>query len=368
MVQITKKYKNTILLVIGLMLIFGGVRLTKQQTKSDRQPNIVKIGLIAPFTGEFADKGKELKDGSLFALHHINKNSKYKYELIAEDNRFLARDTITVYNKLVHQDKVSAIISMWSTTGLAVAPLAQKDKIVHFAVDNSSKIADLDYSHIISAMPDTHTSLSVSKMKKDGVNNIAVVIQNDTWGNNMLNSLSKEAKKENIKISSILRFNLNQRDFRIPINKMMEDKPQMIVLVIDPPALEIFTKQLRELGYKIPLTSFETFGYTQYKDLYEGDWYTDAKDPTDDMVKDFRHKYNKDFTATSAHAYNAILILSKAIDKLDNITADNIEESLKTVKSIEGATGRLEIPDSKIIAEPTIFKVIKDGQTSLLKE
>jgi len=357
---------SLLVIIIAIFVVIMGIyKRTNSPQLTNKQ--VIKIGVIAPLSGEFADKGDEVKKGAFFAIDNINKNSKHKYELIVEDNKLLARNTVTSYNKLAHQDNVNAVISMWSTTGLAVAPLAQNDEIIHFSIDNSKKIADMKYSHIISAMPEAHTTISVKKLKEDGVKNIAVVIQNDTWGNNMLNSLNEEASKKNIEISSVLKFNLNERDFRASINEMMSNKPQMIVLIIDPPALEIFTRQLRELGHKTPLTSFETFGYTRYKELYEGNWYTEPKSSDEVLAKEFRDKYGKDFTAVSAHAYNAVLIISKAIEKLDNISADNIEESLKTVKEINGATGYMKIDNSKIIGEPAIIKIIKDGKPILLE-
>lgn len=358
--------KSTLLvIVVAIFIVIMGVS-KRTNTPKKMEKEVVKIGVIAPLSGEFAEKGDEVKKGAFFAADVINRNSKYKYELLVEDNKFLARNTVTSYNKLVHQDKVNAVISMWSTTGLAVAPLAQNDKVIHFSIDNSEKIADMKYSHIISAMPKAHTSLAVDKFVKDGIDNIAVVIQNDTWGNNMLNSLKEEAAKENVKISSVLKFNLNERDFRVSINDMMDNKPQIIVLVIDPPALELFTKQLRELGHNTALVSFETFGYTRYKELYEGNWYTEPKNADKGLAEEFYRKYGKDFTAVSAHSYNSVFILSKAIEKLDEISADNIEESLKTVREIKGATGYLKINNPKIIGEPTILKIIKNGKPVLL--
>jgi branched-chain amino acid transport system substrate-binding protein len=358
--------KSTLLvIIIVIFVVITGIS-KRANISPDTQKEVIKIGVIAPLSGEFADKGDEVKKGAFFAIDNINKSSKYKYELIVEDNEFSARKTATSYNKLVHQDNVKAVISMWSTTALVVAPLAQKDKIINFGIDNTKKIADFKYSHIISSMPEEHTGIAVDKFVKDGIDNIAVVIQNDTWGNNMLNSLKEEAAKENVRISSVLKFNLSERDFRVSINDMMKNKPQIIVLVIDPPALELFTKQLRELGYETPLTSFETFGFTRYKELYEGQWYTEPKGAEEKLTKEFKAKYNIDFTAVSAHSYNAVLILSKAIEKLDVVNADNIEESLKTVREINGATGYLKIDNSKIISEPTILKIIKNGKPILL--
>lgn len=101
-----------------------------------KQPEEIKIGAILPLTGDGAKYGEEAKNGIELALEEL-KDSKIK--VFYEDDQGTSSGAVNAFNKLVASVKAPVIIGpMYSSTALAVAPLAEKNKVVILSPSASS--------------------------------------------------------------------------------------------------------------------------------------------------------------------------------------------------------------------------------------
>ena len=96
-----KKLFLTMLLVTILILSCG-----KKTTNS----NIIKIGVIAPLTGNYAQYGIAVKEGIELKVEAINNaggiNGK-KIELVIADSKGDVQESVNAFKKMVSQDKVN---------------------------------------------------------------------------------------------------------------------------------------------------------------------------------------------------------------------------------------------------------------------
>ncbi len=60
-----------------------------------------------------------------------------------------------------------------------------------------------------------------------------------------------------------------QKDFRTEIARIKQARPDIIVLILRPPELEILTKQIKELGLNVPLTAIESLAVSKEMELLE---------------------------------------------------------------------------------------------------
>ncbi len=91
----------------------------------------IKIGFIAPATGNWAQNGMDMVDGFKLYLEEVNYTAGgRKIELIVEDEGQSPSDAVRKVRKLINQDKVDLIAGIWTTSSAyAVAPEAESAKV-----------------------------------------------------------------------------------------------------------------------------------------------------------------------------------------------------------------------------------------------
>ena len=93
----------------------------------------IKVGVVLPMTGNNAFDGRLTLEGIKLAIEEINGrggvNGKTKIELVIMDSRGIPAEAVSVMEKLVNVDKVSAVLGDFgSSCTLAMAPVAQREK------------------------------------------------------------------------------------------------------------------------------------------------------------------------------------------------------------------------------------------------
>jgi len=101
--------------------------------KKSADGNVIKIGVIAPLTGNYAQYGTAVKEGVELKVDAINNaggiNGK-KIELVIADSKGDVQESVNAFKKMVSQDKIDIFVGeVTSGPSLAIAPLAQQAKI-----------------------------------------------------------------------------------------------------------------------------------------------------------------------------------------------------------------------------------------------
>jgi branched-chain amino acid transport system substrate-binding protein len=122
-------------LIFPVVLIFA---LTANISRADPavEKEVVKIGVIAPFTGGLAARGQDIARLLEIIKEHLEQPSfAYQYQFIIEDGKCGAGNAPTLSaNKLINIDKVKFLITACSGETLQVGPLAERNKVVSIAV------------------------------------------------------------------------------------------------------------------------------------------------------------------------------------------------------------------------------------------
>src|SRR3989344_4828239 len=129
------------LLLFGFLLIFTACAVS-QPIFQEKQ--IIKIGALLPLTGQNAIYGEEIKNAIELAKTEINEhggiNGK-QMEIIYEDDKADPTVGTKAMQKLIEIDDVSIVLGSWvSGVVLAVAPIAEQNKVVVLATAISPKI------------------------------------------------------------------------------------------------------------------------------------------------------------------------------------------------------------------------------------
>ena len=123
-----------LLVAIAILAIAVVVYFAFFTGKGEEESDVIKIGFIGPLTGPAASYGINARNGALIAVEQINAAGGVldgkKLQLIVEDDKGDTTEATNVFNKLVEQDKVVAIVGP-VTTGptTVVARLAGEERI-----------------------------------------------------------------------------------------------------------------------------------------------------------------------------------------------------------------------------------------------
>ena len=104
-----KKKLNLIIILLLLMGVYG----LEACTPATVEEKTIKIGVIAPITGEISNVGQSTVNAVELAAEQINAEGgmelngvKYKIVLIIEDNEDNEQKAVSVAQKLINQEEV----------------------------------------------------------------------------------------------------------------------------------------------------------------------------------------------------------------------------------------------------------------------
>ena len=338
----------------------------KEETHKPQEKPVVKIGIIAPMSGEYAHFGESMKVAvKMFEEDDETKNSARRYRFFIEDNAFNPARSAIVAKKLIDVDKVDVIVTLSSDIGSVVSPITQDARVIHMSMATEPNVAKGEYNFTASTPPNKNTGRMIEELGKLNLNRVAFVIQNTAMMQSVAEQVRKAGKNGRITIVSDNAINSGERDFRILIHKILEDKPDAMIVQLQPPELQIFVKQLREINKDILITSVESFGYPEDKTLFEGTWFSGAVVPTKAYVAKYKEMTGSDATNYSELFYSCFEVVRHAYTSEDKAKVINNILDLK-MKSF--SIGDISFDEDGMMQTNAYLYTIKNGQMEVMEE
>ena len=234
--------------------------------------------MILPLTGDASFIGEAAKKFGNFSQRKFWKD-KNTYELIFEDDQADSKKTVSAFRKLVDVDKIRAVGTGFAGPGNAIAPLSEKEKIIHFSIASDLNIAKdkkFVFNHWIK--PENEAGVYIKEAKKQGLKKIAMIATNQQGIIAIRDALLKE--DPTIFILKDELFNPQEKDFRTAVIKAKNEGADSFLMMLLPGQLTSLVKQIKDLKINVPLTSVESFEYDlEAVPLLEGvQWYV-TSDP-----------------------------------------------------------------------------------------
>ncbi len=369
----TKTTKIVIGVAVVLIIIVGIWYLSSKKTVSPQEKATIKIGAILPLTGDEANLGQSAKNAILLAQSQLAQNTKYNYEVIFEDDAMDPTKTSTALNKLVNIDKIDAVMSFTSGPGNVVSASTQTNKIIHFSNASDANVAKGDFNFIHWTPPEAEAKKLVEELKSRNITSIALIGMQQQGIIATSNFVKQESAKSGIAINYEEMVQPGTRDFKTIISKIMEAKPQIIVMELFSPELEILAKQIKELGVTTPLTTIESFEFTTQPELFEGYWYIQAAESSDKFNSAYTAKFNATPQLGSPYAYDSFNLIVYGFEHAGSNssskpTLESIVGELLKVKDFSGVVGNLTMQQNHIVWSDATVKIIKDGNPTILKK
>lgn len=321
----------------------------------------IKLGMAEALTGAAAKYGVSIKNGFTMAADELNAKGGVngnKIVLVAEDEQGVKEQAITVYKKLINQDKVLLIFGpTLSNSAFAADPIANQAKVPVFATSNTANgLTDIGpWIFRNSIMEADVLPVTVREaVKKFNVKKVAVIYGNDdAFTKSGYDVFKKTLNDQKIPVTTTETFAKGDTDFRAQLTKIKMTKPDAIIASALAEEAAIIILQARQLGIKVPFIGGNGFNSPKLFEI--------AKEAADDTIMggpwsaESDTKINKAFIAAykkaysvepdqfAAQAYDAMYTVAEALKNVKlsgNIENDRdaLRLALPNVK-LEGATG-----------------------------
>lgn len=237
MTKLLKTFTPTILV---LLIIIGAVFIFSNRGQKGGQ---VKIGIIAPFSGNAATYGEQVKKGIEIAHKEIISKEGTKFELVYENNEFDPKLGLSAYQKLVDVDRVKYLITFGGNVCPVINPLAQKDRVVNFATGCNTLPFTENFSYNFRFdVSEAEASKILMKYASEEmkVQDLALLYVNNEWGSIVTKTIKDSLNYNGITLIAEEKFNDGSGDVRSQIQKIKSKEPDAIFFL----SLATFTPTL----------------------------------------------------------------------------------------------------------------------------
>lgn len=314
----------------------------------------IKLGVLAPLSGDFAAYGDEIRKGTELAIKELNTKG-IKVEANYE-NACLPIEYKTSLNKLLFINKVNAISHSYCVIGMLPSmELLENNKIISFQSGAINQILN-PYQFIFSLSPKTIAEgkfLAQTVLKNKAISSVAIMYLETQWGIEYKNSFKEEWEKEGKNISLSASAKIGEVDFKTNALAIRRINPEGIILIQLGGMLGTMIKQIREIGYQGPIYSTSDSNDKNMliasKGNEKGLTYVKTTNQNHSVSEhSFEESYQQIYESTptslSKEAYDSAILTSVALDEC-KLNSDCVKERLYEIKNYMGASGTFSIEE-----------------------
>lgn len=323
----------------------------------------IKIGGLFSVTGPASFLGEPEKKTLEMLVKEANSKggiNGMKLEAVIYDTAGDATKAVQLATRLIKDDKVSVIIGP-STTGesMAVIPVAEKEKIPLISCAAGIKITDPVKQWVFKTPANDHVAAEkiLNYMAKQKQRTIALLTVTDGFGSSGREQIKTLAKQKGFTIVADEVYSPKDTDMTAQLTKIRGIKPDAVICWGTNPGPAVITKNVKQLGLKVPL--YMSHGVASKKfielagaDAAEGVMLPAGKlaiydvlpksDPQYKLLKEYDQAYRKAYGVEAStfggYAYDAFLLATSAIKKAGT-TAEQIRNGIEQTQKLSSISG-----------------------------
>jgi ABC-type branched-subunit amino acid transport system substrate-binding protein len=216
----------------------------------------IKIGAVQPLSGNLAVYGQGFKMAIDLATAEINSKggiSGKKLEIVYEDGKGTAKDSVAAVQKLIDINKVPLILGPAASTNfLAVAPICERAHVVLIGAESASPAITRAGAYIFRVFPsDKLQGKGVAELvEKLGYKEVPVLFINNDWGKGLKDVFVADFTKKGGKVLAEIPYDQGKTDYRAQLLQIKRFKPKAAVALVYVKDGAVIFKQAYELGIK----------------------------------------------------------------------------------------------------------------------
>ena len=322
------------------------------------QSDKLRVGVVVPLSGQFALGGQNVKRGYDLGAEEINAGGGIKalgaqMELVYADNQGKQDVAIGETERLIQQERVSAIMGSWhSPTTIAGTQAAERNRtpwIVEVASADIVVERGFKYVSRVNVKASWYGEAPVDyldyakKTLNQKIERVAIMYTDDDWGRSSVGKGTKNAlMQRGYQIIEEIAYPSASQDVTTYLNKIKASRPDALVITSFPNDAILVGRTMEQLSVKVPIVIGVSAGYAlpsfikslgpvAERWLVVGGWNPDI--PGAKALADrYKKKFDVDMNEHAALAYQTALVLKEAVEQAKNTDRDKINEAVRALK------------------------------------
>lgn len=379
-----KKFGRIAVVLLSVTLaaaVFINGGCAKKQS-GGKELKVVKIGLIAPLTGDIAAMGQGMNNGAILAVEQANaradvKEKGIRFEVVSVDDRADPKEAVNGANRLISDPAIVGVAGhlnsqcsipaaqVYARKNLAmISPASTNPKLTQQGLKNVFRVCTTD-----NVQGSFGAEFLVEKRK---ALRVAIMHDKTTYGQGLAEEFMKRFKALGGKVTLFGGINFGDKDFKAVLTRIKSTDPDVLYFGGMYSEAGLVTKQAKELGMNIPLMGGDGIYSPEFMNIggkaAEGDIATMIGAPPEflETARKFIEDYKKRFPGVEFQPYDAYTFDATGIiiDAVMNVGADRakVTEYIHGVK-YNGIIGETAFDKNGDTLNKTItVYTVKDGK------
>lgn len=362
--------KKVLALVLAVLMIVSMCACSS--VKKEATVETIKIGLAFPMSGTAAMAGKYSTHGADVLKEELGGkitvgDKEYPVEFVTMDTEGSEEKTTNVYQKLIEEEKVIAIVGPDSSKCmLAAAPIAQNAKCPAITTFGTNTAVTEVGNYIFRAcfIDPFQGSVAAAYCDQQGYKTACIMFNNaDAYAVGLKDAFVENFKGEVLAIEEYSGSDV--KDYNVQLTKLAAQNPDVLLLPNLNVELGLQIQQARTAGLNCPIICGDSADTPDVANVagpaIEGVAYVSAfsAESTDEAAKNFVDAYVKLYpdelpNSNAELTYETAKMVVWAIQNAKTLDRDGVRDALD---AIDG----LELPSGKMTMDPTTRNPIKGG-------
>ena len=362
--------KKVLALVLAVLMIVSMCACSS--AKKEDTVETIKIGLAFPMSGTAAMAGKYSTHGADVLKEELGGkitvgDKEYPVEFVTMDTEGSEEKTTNVYQKLIEEEKVIAIVGPDSSKCmLAAAPIAQNAKCPAITTFGTNTAVTEVGNYIFRAcfIDPFQGSVAAAYCDQQGYKTACIMFNNaDAYAVGLKDAFVENFKGEVLAIEEYS--GADVKDYNVQLTKLAAQNPDVLLLPNLNVEIGLQIQQARTAGLNCPIICGDSADTPDVANVagpaIEGVAYVSAfsAESTDEAAKNFVDAYVKLYpdelpNSNAELTYEAAKMVVWAIQNAKTLDRDGVRDALDTIDG-------LELPSGKMTMDPTTRNPIKGG-------
>ncbi|GAB4494616.1 MAG: ABC transporter substrate-binding protein [Anaerolineales bacterium] len=370
------------------ILFFGGVFVLLFAACNAVPAEKIRIGLIAPITGDLAVTGQFTVDAAKMAVDEINAagglmvdGRQHEIELLIEDNQDNPEVATSAAQKLINQDKVVAIIGpQASRNAIPVARVAENSGIPMITPYSTNPETTRDKKFVFrAAYTDLFQGSVLARFVFEELKLTKAAVLYDIaspYNRGVAEIFRDSFEAAGGQVVAFESYTTGEGDFRPQLQRIAASGAQVLLLPNYYTEIEAQVTQSLELGLQVQYLGSDTWTTVSMDTLLKiegaftcAHYSVESTEPiAQTFVKNFQQRYSKLPEDVAALTYDAFGLLFDAIQRQGEFTPEAIRDGLANGEGYQGVTGLIQYRGSGDPVKSAVILQARDGKFVFYKQ
>ncbi len=345
---------------------------------------VVKIGLSAPLTGDWAEYGNDFKRSVTMVVDRINRTGGVRgqrVELVISDSRGDPKESVMIAEKFVANPDIIAEIGDFSSSScMAAAPVYERANMTQLSPTSSHMgftKKGRNMFRVVATQGYEGPYNARWAVKELGKKRLATIYINNDWGVDANKYFTAEARKLGAEIVAEEAFVPGEKDFTAILSKLKRLKPDLIYLPTFYADAAAILNQARRMRFRpvvmansslFSQKTIELGGKAVEGILIPANYFSaDPRPAAREFTLLYQAAYGSVPNQFAALAYDAANLMIAALQMVGTGDRAQVRVGLESLRGFQGATGSISYARGHDPEKELVKITIKDGKWVLYK-